>query len=224
MKKLLFTVPALIILLSASTVLAQDTSTDSAGSIREKVIERIQTKLRSPKAAIGTVTDITDTTVSIRSVKGDIVQASIEKDKVAVIKVAKVSKKVAFKELAIGDFIITMGYKNGNGVLETKRILITQPVAADTRKAFFGVVTQVGKDKLTIKETTNGKLDITGTIKTVKITEVGKTINLKFSQLRVGDKVILVGTQNGDVFEVRRIYVTELTNSTSPSPSPKITP
>lgn len=98
-----------------------------SSAFEEKGEDRLEKAANKPKAYMGTVTDITDSTIQIRSVSSEIKQIST-KENVAVVKTSPQPKEVKLTDIAIGDFIVAMGYKNGNEVLASQRILITPPV------------------------------------------------------------------------------------------------
>lgn len=215
-------------------------STESSNEIREKVQEKINQAQFQPRAYIGTVTDISESTLQInkftsakpQEAGSEIQQVSVNKDAVF-IQTGKTAKTVKLSDLAIGDFIIAMGLKNGNAVLEASRILITNAIVPASRKAVFGLVKEAKKDSLIIN------LKQTGDEQTVKQAEKGfvflvkdgKMTKIKFSDIDEEDTLMAVGiTKN--YFEARTIFVispaTAESNptvtprpTTSPSPSPE---
>jgi hypothetical protein len=76
----------------------------------------------NPKSYIGTITDITDKTVQIRSRSGEIQQAKIEED-AKIYNSLKDNQEIKQQDLAIGDFIIAIGDINGNKVLKAQIII-----------------------------------------------------------------------------------------------------
>lgn len=107
----------------------------SGSTIRDKVQAKVNELLYSPKAYLGIVTDITDSTVQLRTTTGEIKQTSVAEDEIVVTKDSgtKVTS-VKFADVAIGDFIVAMGYLpaqagiNSNSVLAAQRILITPQI------------------------------------------------------------------------------------------------
>lgn len=101
-------------------------TTESASTIREKVQAKVDELLYRPKAYLGIVTDIAETNIQIKTKNGEIRQVSAQDEKISIIKDdGKTSKIVNLTDIAIGDFIVAMGYINGNKVLSAQRILIT---------------------------------------------------------------------------------------------------
>jgi len=131
----------------------EENNTDSTDSsdIREKVQEKVKLAQTVPFSYIGTVTDITEDTIQLRALTGEIKQASVENDAEYINQTGSTSKKINFKDVAIGDFIIAMGFKNGQEVLSTKRLLVTTALESPTRKAVFGKVKSFEGKVLTVE-------------------------------------------------------------------------
>lgn len=99
----------------------------SSPAFEEKEGDRFEKAANKPHGYLGTVTDITDSTIQIRTISSEIKQISVGGN-LNVIKTTPTSKMVKLTDIAIGDFIVAMGYKNGNHVLAAQRILITPPL------------------------------------------------------------------------------------------------
>ncbi len=237
MKKIIFvlllTLGLILFQLVKKPISAQD-STDSSETVRQKVQEKVEQVLKSPRAYVGTVTDKVESTVQIKNESGEIQQISVNTGETEFIKVGKTStKEVKFTDLAIGDFIVAMGFsriagsgsvgKNEGDVLDAKRILITAPNDTSNRNAFIGLVTDTAKNTFTIKTLRESK---TLTIKPdakarITTNKDGKVITIKFTDIEKGDKVVVVGILENDTLTARRIHVITATEK-SPSPTPKI--
>ncbi|MDP3994672.1 MAG: hypothetical protein Q8P91_02490 [bacterium] len=146
--------------------------------IRQKVLEKVEEALKNPKALLGVVTDISISTLQIKIPSGEIQQMSILPD-ATIVKIDKVSKEVIFSDIAIGDFVVGMGYKNENNILEAGRVLITKQPDEFTVKATIGKMSSI--DKAIISTDTY--------FSTYKN---GKTIKTKISGISEDDLVIVV--------------------------------
>ncbi len=143
---------------------------------------------------MGTVTDKTEAAVQMtKFATSEIQQISIDTE-VTFAKVGSATKAIKFEDVAIGDFIVAMGYQNGNGVLTAKRILVTTPFTYSGRKALIGEVKSLGKKDFV--------LVAAGEEWTV-------TFKKKPSGLVEGAKVIVVGTATDKMLEARTIYLTD---------------
>ncbi|MGB6839070.1 MAG: Ig-like domain-containing protein [Microgenomates group bacterium] len=198
----------------------EESATEEADSVRDKVQQKVEEARSVPFAYIGTVTDISEQTLQINKFvftrtendTSEIQQISIDDEETAFVKITKVSKVVEFSDVAIGDFIITMGFKNGNGVLSAKRVLITTPIEPTKRKAVYGEVDEIGKKEITL--TASDGREWTA--------EFGKSWKgPELDEIDKGNVIIAVGTASEATLETRTLFVIP---AESPSPSPTPTP
>lgn len=173
-------------------------TTSSESGVREIVLKKVEDILNSPKAYLGTVTDIAEKTIQLKTDSGTIEQVSAEGEGLTIVKQNPTAKEVKLTDIAIGDYIVAMGYRNGNHVLNAKRILITQPTPPPQIKIVFGKVKSISKKEIIINE--NDKAAITSTTKlSDKKTKAGDTV------------IIVVGTTIKDIFTARTIFLVEST-------------
>jgi hypothetical protein len=203
MKKILIAVSLFI--LSAVTIFAQEPATEEGDTIRDKVQQKVEEARTVPFSYIGTVTDIAEETIQINKhvfdglteTNGQIQQISINEEATTFVKIAKTTTTVNFSDVAIGDFIIAMGYKNGNDVLEAQRILITTPLEVTTRKALFGEPSDISSRSLTLK-TQDGDWSV----------EFGKTwVGPDLDEIGENDKVIVIGNTEDKTLEARFLEI-----------------
>lgn len=177
------------VLIVYSSSFENKTSTQSA-STEEKVDQQLKNLANKPKSFIGTVTDVTDNSLQIKTEKNEIKQISIKSDDTTAVNLKEATNKPAkLTDIAIGDFICALGYTNTTSVLSASRILITNPVTIPERKV---VKTVYKKSELkTDKNTQYYKL------------ENGETIKIKSTILKDGDNVIYVQVDE----KVRTVFV-----------------
>ncbi|HJX59502.1 hypothetical protein A2V61_03035 [Candidatus Woesebacteria bacterium RBG_19FT_COMBO_47_8] len=171
----------------------EPTTEASTDSIRQKVQEKVNEALNSPTAYLGTVTDIAESSIQLKSASGEIQQVGTENSP-TVIKDGKTPKAVKLTDIAIGDYIIAMGYKNGNHVISAQRILITTPASPSNRTAIEGAITDTGKNSLSIE--TLGKESLSATVDANTIVyrlEQDKFTKIKFSSLGEGNLIVVAG-------------------------------
>jgi len=161
-----------------------------SSAFEEKEGDRLEKAANKPKAYLGTVTDITDSTIQIRTTSSEIRQISVGND-TSVVKTDPTSKVVKLTDIAIGDFIVAMGYKNGNQVLSAQRILITPAVT---------------EPKISV---TMGKgADITPTKNTsVFLFKDGKVTKAKATSIEDESQVIYVTTEEAEKSSIRTIFL-----------------
>lgn len=183
-----------------------DTST-ATDSVREKVQEKVKAASNIPYAYIGTVTDISETTIQIKDERGDIQQIQTATDTSYVNTTGSSTKTISFKDVAIGDFIAAMGYVNQSNVLDSKRLLVINGLTQPNTIAYFGDISNIDKKTITLQVKD----------KEVDITFPSKWKGPEISELNEADKLIAIVTSVSGKNTVRTI---ELANDTSPSPSP----
>jgi hypothetical protein len=171
--------------------------------IKEKVQERIEAikETGSKKAAyFGTLTNISSSTLTIESAKGERkIQADEEADFLG-----KKGQAIDLEDFEIDDFIIALGYIETDGLLLGKRIsvLSEEPEPAEPREAVYGEVADVSSEEEVIslsslKDNTIYEIEITS--KTTIEKKVGeKTEEIEFDEIEIGDRLAAVGTKEND--------------------------
>ncbi len=170
--------------------------------IREKVQQKLEEAKNKPKARLGTITDISDTTIQIKSLSGEIQQISVNEESTAFVKLIPKRAVVKYSDVAIGDFIIAMGYLNGEGVLDSKRILITNVPEEVKRKAFLGTVVSIERKKVSLKLGGQNSEEIT-------IDFPARWKGPEISDFSEGDTLIAVVDVEEDKNTVRTIEIIE---------------
>ncbi|MDO8599895.1 MAG: hypothetical protein Q7R44_00585, partial [bacterium] len=151
LKNLKITISCFFVLLFISflvspSVFAQDSTpsgstSTSSSSIRDKVREAIENLTNKPRAVLGNLEQISDTTLQIKDDDGKLKQVATTID-TKYAKISKAGKKteIKFTDLALGDFVAALGFKNGNDILEAKRVIIYEEKPTLGREAVFGDV------------------------------------------------------------------------------------
>ncbi len=161
------------------------------------------TEAAAARGYIGTVTDISNSIIQIKTDNGDIQQISGAVNVSYIDTRNDTTKTIKATDVAIGDYLVAMGIKDTNNILQSSRILITDSVKKSTRKAFFGIVTddsQIGK--ISVKNPKSGQSVTVTAGTTFQIT--GAT---KFSAINKDDKVIVTGQFKDNVIDARTILV-----------------
>lgn len=134
---------------------AVNNSTESANSVLDKVRQKVESIRKNPKAILGSVTNKTADTMQVQNINGKIELMSIGED-IKVTRVGKTSTNIKFSDVAIGDFVVGLGFSSGNGVLDAKKILITDPLTDPTRQIKFATISQIARKEITTT-TQNGE-------------------------------------------------------------------
>lgn len=197
------------------------TATDEADVIRDKVQKKAVEAANKPIFYMGSVTDITEMSIQMKDSAGEIKQVSVDKD-TDFVKVTTETKQASYDDTAIGDFIIAMGYNDGNDVLAAKRVIITTQPSKTTRTANIGKITQISGKKVTMESP-----DQTLTL------EFGKSWKgPEISELEEGIQIIAVGEVKEQTLTVRTLFIipeatpeaTPAEKEATPSPTPASTP
>lgn len=172
------------------------TSSDNAtgdAAIREKVAQKVAAAMSQPKAYLGLVTDITSTTIQTKTPESQIEQIAIGDEKISVINTKGTNNKaVKLTDIAIGDFIVAMGYVNGNQVLQAQRILITDPLENSGLVVSIGKVSNVSKNSFTVSDIKSGENSLISPTKNTSLLSFanGKTTTIKIASIKTEGMVI----------------------------------
>jgi hypothetical protein len=200
----------------------EKTATDEADSVRLKVEEKIATAMKSPKAYVGTITDVSSTTFQIKNTEGAIEQISFSKE-TDFIKIDKTAKTITSNDVAIGDSIIAMGLKNGNEVLEAKRILVAEIASDIQREIFMAKVNSIKTKEINLTNLGNQE-QMVFTLDTdtdlILIKDL-KSSTLKISDIEQDQIVYAFIVKSSKSSLARTIYIIENTETPSPTPTPK---
>ncbi len=204
------------LLLVFSTEFQKETTTDASIStatedaVRKKVQEKLDKVTQRGTSYLGIVTDLPDDTIQIKNLKGEIQQISINPTTTVFIKsTATTSKVIKKNDLAIGDFVVAMGTKNANGVLESSRVLVTDTLTASKRKILIGKVSDLTKNTFNLKtksgQTFAASLSTDG-VSVFKL-QNGKTVLSKFVNLTNDSLVIVAGEVTENKLTARNIWI-----------------
>ena len=181
----------------------------SDASIRQKVQQKVEAALNKPKAYIGVVTDIAESTIQIKTTKGEIKQISINSEDISVIKSSgTTSKSVKISDIAIGDFIAAMGYVNTSSVLMAQRILITSPITDPKITVNFGEVKENNKSITITSKIDSQEVEITPNKKTIINNFVGgEEEKIKQTDIKESSLVVFVDTGSVETPNIRSLFV-----------------
>lgn len=163
-------------------------STESA-NILERVKEKVLKAKINPKAYMGLVTDKTGNSLQIKNTEGEIQLLSINPEEASFAKIDKQVSKASFSDIAIGDFIISLGFQSDNKVLDAKRILITAPPEKIKRQILVGEVKTIEKKQITLESKD-------GNTKTISFPTRWKGPEIK--EIKEKMRVIVVAQENQD--------------------------
>ncbi len=186
-------------------------ATSEGNTVLQKIKEKVEAIRKNPKAYIGTVTDKTQDSVQIKNIVGKIQQFAI-KDNVQFVKIGKTNTTIKFTDIALGDFIVAMGYTNGNSLLDVRKVLLITPLVEPKRQIVFGNITSIDKKDMVITDNNNQKVSVV-------FPKTWKGPDLK--ELTMGLKVLAVINEVDGKLNVRTIQI--VTTSISVVPTSRVT-
>lgn len=208
---LLLVTPALTLAISPTPGEETATPTGRLEQIKERVQERIQDLTKAKKRAVwGTLSQVTNSTLVLTTSRGEQRIKTTDQTKFFIGK-----KEGKMSDLAIGNFIIAMGYEE-NGVFVARRVSASSqpPKPAPRRNAVYGKVSDISEEEkilvLTHPKKPELSFEVKITDKTVITKKVdGKMQKIKFEEIKIGDRVVAVGTQEkeGGTITAKLIHV-----------------
>jgi len=195
---------------------SEATQKETDDDIDDKVENKVENVQNTPEFFQGTITDITDGGIQIKTKEGEIKQISFSTGSTSFAKIGKTTTKITIADIALGDYIIALGYKEDNGLLNAFRILVTQPIAAEDIKIFFGTVLNKNKTEMVVSEKNSGNIniEIDNNTKTFK----GVLINperVRYTDVKEDNLVIGTYLSDKDINIARRIYILDNTAPTN---------
>ncbi len=193
---------------------------DTGDSENLSLQDRLKVGSTKPTAFVGTVTDKTDTSLQIKNLSGEIQIVAIAED-ATFMQSTSTPKAIKYEDVAIGDYVIAMGWEGTKGVLTSQRVLVTNPLSVPKRKIVYGKVASISRRLITLGDTAG----LTWTLNMPT-----KWTGPNTTEVAVGGNLVAVGEQDSEKPEnlaVRTISLTpEIleTPALSPSPSPKVSP
>lgn len=185
----------------SSQLAPEDENQDASAAAQEKV------DTAALSAITGTVTDITDAGLQIRSETGEIVQIAVDPNLSTFTNIIKTPKDIEYTDIAIGDFIVVIGQINGQST-EAKRVLVTTETSESSTKVLFGEVeTLSSKDFIVVANGDKYSIDATGKVD-VTTTKDGQIVTTKLTTTAdTGSKLIIVGKMEDDELVATKIHI-----------------
>ncbi|MDO8503424.1 MAG: hypothetical protein Q7S60_01915 [bacterium] len=197
MKVLLFTF-SFFIFTSAPAWAAQEATPATQSvkdTVREKVREKVEDLAHTPHALVGTLADISDSTLQVKTLGNGTEQAAIDNDTTFVRVTKGKSTEIKFADLVLKDFIIVMGFKNGNNILAAGRVITYDINPITLRRTVYGVVDKNEKGILTVRHPKTAESWTVATTSKTKVTKKGDKgfEDIKVVDIKVGDRVVAAG-------------------------------
>jgi hypothetical protein len=185
-------------------------------TLEDKVEQKIEQASNKLKAYMGTLTDISDVTLQLENNEGDIQLVSTKEDKTIFVDVTDDSESVNINDLAIGDFLVAMGYIDENLVLNASRILITKNPNELTRKVTKGEIVETNSNSISIRdENDNINEIIISRYTDIFLIDNEELVESERSDLNKGQIILISTNTNDDKTTSRNIVIFKKPTPTS---------
>ena len=166
--------------------------------------------VESAQSALGTITDITESSLQVRTSSGEISQVAIS-DSTSYVSTVQTTRNINFADLAIGDFIAAIGQMDDDEVLNAQRIIVSSPLEESTDVVAFGTVqTLTNRDFIVANEQSGDEwsVDATDSPRVTAINDEGEIATARLTSAAAeGDWLIIVGEMEDDELIARRIHI-----------------
>ena len=174
--------------------------------------EKVETKLDEAQSVVkyykGIITDLTEGGLQLKSVEGEILQVSYDEDLTTYANLNKKGAKIASSDLAIGDYIISLGIINNGSLMNATRILVTQPQTTENILVFYGTVSEKSKTDMVVQQKNGDSILITiDNNSATYIGDLAKSTRNRFANIAPDDEVIGTYTVVKDENLARRIHI-----------------
>ena len=150
-----------------------------------------------PSTIMGTVTDIAEDGLQVRTSEGVIEQLSLTPE-TSYAMVNDETKELTFSDLAIGDFIAALGSKTEN-VMEIERVLVTTAPEPSDIVLISGIIdTLSSKDFIVKTEDDEVSVDARGKVNSYLYSPEGLKSTRLTATATAGDPVVIIGSYEDD--------------------------
>ena len=197
-------------LVLSTSIHAQEPTEEADDEVQQRVEERLEQAGKRLKAFIGTVTDRTEDTMQLENDMNEIKLISVGEN-ATFAETNGTSEDIEFDDIGIGDYVISMGTIDENNVLSARRIVVTSVPEEITRESHVAVISTVEDDIIieTKPENISLTLDFSSSTSITQLDDEGEIISIRSTSLDRGDKIIIIGSIDEDVFEADRIHIIE---------------
>jgi hypothetical protein len=177
---------------------AQTPASPSSQQIRDAVQKKVQESLANIKQAVarkafvGNISSKTETDFVITNLKNQTRTVTVTGE--TVIKLLN-GKEGTIADLKNNDFVLSIGDVDSQNKMAGKRILVLKQPDPDNREVMFATVTKASTSSITVENSTKESwtIKLSSSTAVTNITS-DKVATARTTNLKVGDKVVLVGT------------------------------
>jgi len=159
------------------------------------------TETDATEAYVGTVTDLTDSAIQIRTLSGEIGLASINEN-TTYANIIKKPRDINLADLGIGDYVIALGRVNGAKTLESSHVLISS-AEEESQTLVQGIVNVFSSTDFIITDNTgkDWSIDATGRVKGSALVE-GELVPSRIGDIEEGQEIVVTGNFDEETKEL----------------------
>jgi len=166
--------------------------------------------MEAARSILGTITDITKTSIQIRTSSGEISQIAISDD-TSYASTVQTSKEITFEDVAIGDFVAAIGPLDDDEVINAERIIVSSPPAESDIVIAYGQVDTLTNNDFIVKNEQAGdewSIDATDSPTVTTVNNEGEIVATKLTTTaEEGSWIIIIGTMEEDELVARTIHI-----------------
>lgn len=162
---------------------------------------------KNAKAIAGSVTDIAADTLQVRTDSGQIEQALLSEATTFASNV-DTPKEISFTDLAIGDFVLVLGFVNEGSVLEAGHVLVTSEPQEPVKLAVSGIIKTLSSREFLVSTNAGEEVsvDAIGGVPTLLLTSEGLE-NSRLSTAEEGQEIVIFGEMEEEELVAERIIL-----------------
>lgn len=161
------------------------------------------------KLMLGTVTDISEKTIQIKTSEDIIEQISVNNETTFATNVTK-AEEIEFSEVALGDYIAAIGSTSAeNSVFEANRIIVTSLPEDSELKVVYGKVKALSAKEFIVNDYIDGEfsVDATGKVNVTKFDEESNFVKARLAEADEGQEIVIIGEFTEDELIASRIHI-----------------
>lgn len=169
--------------------------------------EEIEITDRPATAIFGAVTDIAEETLQVRSENGQIEQLSLSPETTYASIINKPAE-IKFSDVAIGDYVVALGFLNDNKVLGTSRVLVTSESSDSVKTAISGKVKTLTSREFLVDSYSGDEVsvDAIGGV-TTSIVSDNEIKAAKLTNAEEGQEIAIIGELKSEELVAERIIL-----------------
>lgn len=186
--------------------------TEQINDLKDKIASRVaQLKLVDKRGVIGTVTDVKDTQITLIDPQQK--KRIIDIDEITKFSSPSAKSTFGISDITVGSEISVIGLYN-----KQSRRILGRFVESTTKPTFItGIITEINDDDFAVSILDSNEkttiVDIEKLTKTNKYTKEDEIVKSGFSQLSVGDRVVVTGYPSDEENRLTGIRILQLPES-----------